>query len=205
MNKTMYDIKCSFNGKPVIKTIPGYTFVFCGLRFGVSAYYYSGEALRKGSIWRITELQSGLLINIDGAENNTRKAAIDALVKISTSPYFCDLKRRIAEYTACNGALNTDQEPNSVIYAAKNYKRPAVPVYTETAATKALKALKNIQDAGELKRYKLSLTDYQAACIAANELVKAGKTETFISAVSAFFEKHGCKVATHGVNYVITA
>ena len=71
--------------------------------------------------------------------------------------------------------------------------------------TKAYTTLRNIENAEDLKKAKLSLSDYHAAMDIFNELSKPGSSaKTFISNVAAFYEKCGFNVVLKNINYVIS-
>ena len=71
--------------------------------------------------------------------------------------------------------------------------------------TKAYTTLRNIENAEDLKKAKLSLSDYHAAMDIFNELSKPGSiAKTFISNVAAFYEKCGFNVVLKNINYVIS-
>lgn len=63
MQKANYNISV-FNKKKGAKrvSIPGYIFIFGGLRFGISNYYSSTGKAVKGYAWTITELTTGYSI-----------------------------------------------------------------------------------------------------------------------------------------------
>lgn len=70
---------------------------------------------------------------------------------------------------------------------------------------KAFKSLNSIESIEDLKKAKLSLSDYHAAMDIFNELSKPGSSaKTFISNVAAFYKKCGFNVVLRNINYVIS-
>lgn len=63
---------------------------------------------------------------------------------------------------------------------------------------------KSIDDASDLKKRKLSLSDYRACEQLIDDIRYTGKAETFIESISDYFKKFGFEVKLHGVNYVIS-
>jgi len=62
-----------------------------------------------------------------------------------------------------------------------------------------------IEDERDLKKYKLSLSDYYAACTVMEELREPGSTaKCFIKSVADFFHNCGYDVTSDGVNYIIS-
>lgn len=71
--------------------------------------------------------------------------------------------------------------------------------------TKAYTTLRNIENMEDLKKAKLSLSDYHAAMDIFNELSKPGSSaKTFISNVAEFYKKCGFNVVLRNINYVIS-
>ena len=78
-------------------------------------------------------------------------------------------------------------------------------VKTCKAINKAYTTLRNIENMEDLKKAKLSLSDYHAAMDIFNELSTPGSSaKTFISNVAAFYEKCGFNVVLRNINYVIS-
>lgn len=63
---------------------------------------------------------------------------------------------------------------------------------------------KSIEDENDLKKRKLSLSDYRACEQVLDEIRYTGKSETFIESISDYFKKFGFEVKPRGVNYVIS-
>ena len=77
MKKTAYNVAVAFKnmgGKRGVKAIPGYTFNFGGIRFGVSNITSNDVTLDE---WIVTELYTGYAV----ATAATRKAAIDKAIR----------------------------------------------------------------------------------------------------------------------------
>lgn len=76
------------------------------------------------------------------------------------------------------------------------------------AITKAYDILfKEIENANDLRRYKLTLSDYYAARDVMKELTEPGSSSAcFIQTVSEFFRSCGFEVKpdSYGVNYIIS-
>lgn len=62
-----------------------------------------------------------------------------------------------------------------------------------------------IENEVDLKKRKLSLSDYRACEQVLDEIRCNGKSETFIESIADYFKKFGFKVNLRGVNYVILA
>ncbi len=73
------------------------------------------------------------------------------------------------------------------------------------AITKAFCTLDAISDENELKREKLTLSDYHAARDIFPALSTPGSTaKTFIKSVADFYSRAGFTVYESGINYTIT-
>lgn len=62
----------------------------------------------------------------------------------------------------------------------------------------------SIEAANDLKKRKLSLSDYRACEQILDDIRYTGKSETFNTSVAAYFKKFGFEVKLYGVNYVIS-
>lgn len=62
----------------------------------------------------------------------------------------------------------------------------------------------SIETEKDLRKRKMSLSDYDAFRDCFNEIQRNGKTETFISALADYFKKFGFTVTRRTVNYCIT-
>ena len=73
------------------------------------------------------------------------------------------------------------------------------------AITKAFTSLYNIDDAEGLKRERLTLADYRAACETMEQLRQPGASaSTIIKTVADFFGRCGYEVKPEGIAYKIS-
>ena len=67
------------------------------------------------------------------------------------------------------------------------------------AIQKAFNIINDITDNGNLKKYKITLADFDEFYIRIRELYKTGKTETMLINVKNLFQKCGFKTKMSGV------
>ena len=71
------------------------------------------------------------------------------------------------------------------------------------AVQKAFDIVNEITEKGGLKKYKITLSDFDGFYIGLQELYKAGKTETMTEAVKNLFIKCGFKAEPDGIGWKI--
>ena len=71
------------------------------------------------------------------------------------------------------------------------------------AVQKAFDIANEIIEQGNLKKYKITLSDFDGFYIGLQELYKAGKTETMTEAVKNLFVKCGFKAEPDGIGWKI--
>ena len=71
------------------------------------------------------------------------------------------------------------------------------------AVQKAFDIVNEITEQGNLKKYKITLSDFDGFYIGLQELYKAGETETMTEAVKNLFVKCGFKAVPVGIGWKI--
>ena len=70
--------------------------------------------------------------------------------------------------------------------------------------TRIFSDYKSIESESNLKKRKLSLSDYRACEQVLDDIRYTGKAETFITSIADYCKKFGFEVKLYGVNYVIS-